>query len=276
MEYTFGLRGHDIADGFQQMCSVARDNNVKELQFAMAKTINDINFNDFGYNTDFSAKIKNQLNEYGLSVDVLGCYINPVNADRKELDKALKLFGDFIPYARDFNATVIGTETGSNGDLKNTWSEENYKFFLDNFCPLVQKAEDYGVTIGIEPLRFFTISSPTKMKRMIDDVKSENLGVILDISNMIEIENRKDQHLIIDQSFDLFADKIKVIHLKDFMFDKNEKKITLVGAGELDVKYLFDKIKTFNVSCQFILDETRVEDYSESLIRIENLLSENN
>ena len=43
-EYNFGLRGHDIADKFSDMCKNARENDVSLLQFALAKNCNDIDF----------------------------------------------------------------------------------------------------------------------------------------------------------------------------------------------------------------------------------------
>ncbi len=274
MEYSFGLRGHDLADNFEDMCAVAKKNNINELQFAMAKTIKDIDFYEFGYNPSFSLKIKNKLSEFDLKVDVLGCYINPVNPDREALDRALRLFENFICYAKDFKASVIGTETGVNGDINNTWSEENYRYFLENISPLVRKAEDNGVIIGIEPVRHFTISSPNKAKRMLDDLKSRNVSIILDVANLIAMENRGQQYLIIDQAFELLADKIKVIHLKDFTFENGQNKYAMLGDGELDIKYLFSKIKEYNVPCQFILDATNVVNYTVSVKRIEEILSE--
>ena len=49
MDYEFGLRGHDIADNFEDMCKNAREAGINKLQFAMAKTMPDINFDKLGY-----------------------------------------------------------------------------------------------------------------------------------------------------------------------------------------------------------------------------------
>lgn len=273
MKYSFGLRGHDIADNFDDMCSVASNNNICEIQFAMAKTIKDINFYSVGYNTEISERVRKKLNENNLKVSVMGCYINPVNQDIKLLEKDLNLFKNFLLYAKDFEATVIGTETGSMGNITYTHSKENYLFFLNNLSPLICKAEDIGVMIGVEPVWYDTISSPIVMNRMLKDAKSENIGVILDVANMISEDNRDKQCDVISQAFELFADKIKTIHLKDFTFENGEKKIVLAGTGELDINYLFDKIEEYDVDCQFILDETRIEDYNQSLRMIKSILN---
>ena len=62
------------------------------------------------------------------------------------------------------------------------------------------------------------------MRRMIDDVQSEKLNVILDISNMMTDENIYEQKKWINESFDLLGDRIKVVHLKDFKIEATNKK----------------------------------------------------
>ena len=66
MKYTFGLRGHDIADNFDDMCRVAKNSGIKKLQFALAKTVNDVNFDTIGYDSELSFKIKKQLSSIRL------------------------------------------------------------------------------------------------------------------------------------------------------------------------------------------------------------------
>lgn len=272
MNYTFGLRGHDIADNFEDMCINAKKNGVKKLQFAMAKTISDTDFDTLGYDKDFSAKIKKQLDEYDLHVSVLGCYINPVAEDKDTLNTLLTRFKNFIHYAKDFGADVIGTETGSKPTYEQAHSEENYLYFLENLRPLVKEAEALGVTIGIEPVYAGTIYSPQRMKRLIEDISSDNLGVILDVSNMTYPQTRHMQCDIINDSFDLFGDKIKAIHLKDFVFEDGKKRFTVAGTGELMTELIFDRLSALSHTPEIILDETKLELYEDSLISLRNIL----
>lgn len=43
---------------------------------------------------------------------VLGCYINPVNPDEKERQKAVAKFIEHLKYAKVIGADMVGTETG--------------------------------------------------------------------------------------------------------------------------------------------------------------------
>ena len=272
MNYSFGLRGHDLADNFNDMCINAKKNGITKLQFAMAKTVNDVNFDTVGYDKELSEKIKKQLDEYGLHVSVLGCYINPVAGDKEVLETQLRRFKNFIHYAKDFGADVIGTETGAKPTYEEAHSEENYLYFLENLRPLVKEAEALGVTIGIEPVYAGTIYSPQRMQRLIEDISSDSLGVILDVSNMTYPETRHMQCDIINDSFDLFGDKIKAIHLKDFVFEDGKKRFTVAGTGELMTELIFDRIASLSHVPEIILDETKLELYEDSLISLKNIL----
>ena len=271
MQYSFGLRGHDIGDNFEEMCINAKNANITKLQFAMAKTVNDINFDEVGYNSELSAKIKAQLDSYNLEVSVLGCYINPVCPDKEVLNKELTRFKNFLHYAKDFGAGVVGTETGWLPSLEEAHSEENYLTLVENLRPLVAEAEKLGVTIGIEPVYVMAINSPQRMKRLLDDLNSDSVGVILDVSNLTYPPTRYMQCDIINDSFDLFGDKIKAIHLKDFVFDGDQKSFAIAGSGELMCELIFDRISMLNHTPDIILDETKLSLYEESLASLQNL-----
>lgn len=272
MKYTFGLRGHDIGNNFDEMCRNAKAAGVKKLQFALAKTVNDVDFDKIGYDEKLSQEIKAKLEENDLHVSVLGCYICPVHSDPQALKTQLKRFENFLYYARDFGADVIGTETGVLETIEKTYSEENYQFFVSNMRPIVKKAEELGVTVGIEPVYASTIWSPQVMRRLLDDINSENMKVILDVSNMTHAPTRHMQCDIINDSFDLFGDEIKAVHLKDFTFDGDKKSFAVAGTGELMTELIFDRLEELRHTPEIILDETKLELYEESLKSLENIL----
>lgn len=260
---SYGLRGHDIADSFDDMCRTAKEYGIKNLQFALAKTVNNIDFDKTGYDKEVSLKIKTELDKYGLKIAVLGCYINPAEQNTHSLGIQLKRFESFIDYAYDFNAGVIGTETGY-GSIEYLHSDDNYRFFLNNMEPVMRKAEDKGVFIGIEPVWTSTIYSPQRMKQMLDDMKSDNLRVILDISNLMSADNYKNQKQIIDDAFELFGSRISTVHLKDFDFKDGKKIFELPCRGLLEIKYLLYKISMLDKTPDIILDELPVKCYKQA------------
>ncbi|MBE7055671.1 MAG: sugar phosphate isomerase/epimerase [Ruminococcaceae bacterium] len=273
-DYKFGMRGHDLGTNFMEMCENAKKHGVSNLQFALAKTVNDKNFFEIGYDASLSAEIKKTLDEYNLSVSVLGCYINPIAADKEACDKQLQLFKDFILYAKDFGAVVIGTETGSLGSIEENHSEETYMRFVNNLKPLVAFAEECGVTVGIEPVWQCPISSPQVMNRLLDDIPSDNLAVIFDLSNLMNRDVYLKQRQIMDDAFALFGDKIKAVHVKDFIIKEFDRAVPVFGTGLLDIKYLFSKIQELDTMPELIMDDMRLSDYDECTAFLRKLLSE--
>ena len=271
-DIRFGMRGHDLGSDFDEMIENAKKYNVHTLQFALAKTVNDVDFDSVGYDKALSDKISAALRENDLSVAVLGCYINPVDRSETELEKSLRRFENFISYASDFNAGVIGTEPGFYESLEKTHSEENYSFFIKNMRRLVNAAEEKGVVIGLEPVYLNTICSPEVTRRMLDDINSDSLAVIFDLSNILNAENYTRQHEIIDSAFALFGDKIRVIHLKDFTFENGEKRFAVTGTGMYDIEYLFSKIAALPHMPQIILDELPPRYHDEAIANLERIL----
>lgn len=273
MKYNaFGLRGHDIADNFEDMCRLAEQAGIRNLQFAMAKTMQEIDFDEIGYDADLAQQVKKKLAEHQLSVSVLGCYIHPVHPEEEVLQTQLARFRAFIHYAKDLEARVIGTETGFVQDLNYTHSEENYQNFLKNVRPLVKLAEEVGVTIGIEPVWANTIYTVEVMKRLLEDIPSENLAVILDVSNLMHPENLKEQKQMITKAFTLFGERIYAVHVKDFRFTDGKKDFAVAGTGELEIEHLFRHINALSHTPEIILDEMKLQYYPEGKERLEALL----
>ena len=143
---------------------------------------------------------------------------------------------------------------------------------MDNLRPLVKTAEEQNVVIGIEPVWAFTIYSVERLKRMLDELKSDSLGVILDISNIMNPDNLYMQDKYIDYAFDNFGDKIKVLHLKDFIFADSERQFRVSGKGMLHIKHIFDRISEQKIVPEIILDEMPVSSRAEALKNLKEII----
>ena len=281
--YDLGLRGHDIAENFSEMCEKATEFEIANLQFALAKTVSEVNFDEVGYDAKLARRIRQELDSRRLKVSVLGCYINPVDSNPDAQKRQLLRFENFIDYAKAFDATVIGTETGyivtsdspQRINLEKTHSEQTYQLFVKNMKPIVEKAERQGVTVGIEPVAVCPIRSVAVMKRLLDDIPSEHLAVILDMSNIITEENYVKQTAMIDEAFDVLGDKIKVIHVKDFVISGGVKDFAPAGTGLLEIGHIFDRASALAQRPEIILDMTPLYLYRQSVETLMKKLERN-
>lgn len=273
MKYQLGMRGHDLGSNLDEMCENAKKYGIKNLQFALAKTVNDVDFDEVGFDEKLAREIKGKLDEYGLHVSVLGCYINPIERDEEKLEIQLVRFENFIKYAKVFGANMIATETGICDSLEESHSEEVYEYCLKSICRLVKTAEKEDVFLAIEPVYVGTIYSPERMKRLMDDVASPNLVSLLDVTNLMSYEVRDTQKDIIHSAFNLYGDRIKGIHLKDLTFnEEKEKCFAPAGTGELMIEFLFEEIEALDHTPEIILDEMPLSYYSESVEKVKKIL----
>ncbi len=246
-----GIRGHDApVNGLINICNWCKRNDISYLQLVLEKTVDGFKFGDF--TEEYANSIKEQLGE--IKISVLGSYINPTNPNYDELRFDIERFKEKIKYASVLKPIVVGTETGMYKDNM-TDTEEAYEYLLSNLKEIVSEAEKYDVCIGIEGVHCFVINTPEKMKRLLDDLNSDNVKVILDPVNYIDINNYDKQREILKKSFELFSDKICAIHIKDFSIIDGNKKAEIPFEGELDFAYLFSLINEYKVDVPLICEE---------------------
>ena len=139
----------------------------------------------------------------------------------------------------------------------------------ESLLQLVEQAEKFGVFVGIEGVTSHVIHTPRRMKQILDKINSNHLQVIFDPVNLLSAENYQNQDKIIKESFDLFGDKIVVIHAKDFIVKGNVLKQLAPGKGQFNYRLLCELIKKRKPYIEILMEETEVSIISESLAYIE-------
>ena len=72
----------------------------------------------------------------------------------------------------------------------------------------------------------------------------------------------------------MFADKIVIFHLKDFIVTDGALKQCAIGKGILDYSYLLKRIKETNPNAYLIFEGSKPEDMQESLSFVKEVLNE--
>ena len=194
-----------------------------------------------------------------------------------QLQKNLNYFIENLNYAKFIGADTVGLETGFVGkeiDVEKNNTEEAYQYLLKNMRVLCKKAEELGVKIAIEGVHCFVINTPKKLKRLLNDLNSENVGVIFDPVNYLNYDNYKNQNDIFNEFIELLADKTMVIHLKDFKIQDNKAKYEYPCKGLLNKSLVFEIIKKYNAEIPIILEEVKENKLDEVRSDVLNLYNE--
>lgn len=130
--------------------------------------------------------------------------------------------GLLIKAARGMGIDVVSICTGSRSE-KSMW-----EFHPDNAGPaawadarrtiseLAKMAQDEGVVLGMEPEPANVVASAELAERMLDEVGSEAIRVILDPANLISVPGGVEaQERILGQAFERLARYTGIVHAKD-------------------------------------------------------------
>jgi sugar phosphate isomerase/epimerase len=209
------------------------------------------------------------MQRHGLQIAVLGCYINLADPDADRRRAQLARFKEYLRHARDFGCSVVGTETGSlNADFSfhpGNRGEAAFQTVLAGVCELVGEAERFGVLVGIEGVERYVISDPPRIRRLLDSVGSNNLQVIFDPVNLLSRENYHRQDDIIRESFDLFGDRIAILHAKDFVVEEGALRSVLSGQGRLNHGLLMEFVQARKPFIDVLMEDTNPATLAEGI-----------
>ncbi len=256
-----GARAHDFGClPAAELAAKIAAKNMACVQLAIGKAIAGIDLKPGLLNPGLAFEIGRAFHNQGIQIAVLGCYVNPIYPDLVTRKSLLGLFKEHLRYARDFGNGLVALETGSvNADYSahaDNHSEACFQQSLASIAELTSEAEKFGVMVGIEAVSSHVVSTPQKMRRMLDSVGSNNLQVVFDPVNLLSVENYQDQERIFNESFALFGDRIAIIHAKDFVVDNGRIKTAAMGTGLLRHDLMMKFCVQHKPGISILLEET--------------------
>ncbi len=274
---SFGMRCHDICPKMpmEALFQEVKANGIDQIQLAFGKSISDYDFSVGHYSPGFAHYIRKKLDENGIHVAVLGCYINPINPIEEKRQAEVAKFIEHLKYAKIIGADMVGTETGRlDPDMKvvpETFTEAAYQLLLKSMREIVTAAEKLGVTVGVEGVYNHTLYSPAMMKRFLEDIDSPNVEVILDSVNLIHPEETDCQEEVISRAFAYYGDKITMLHMKDFVFDGQDQIFRHVGEGLFRYEPLMKLLKEKKPHITMLLENSSKERYHSDVTFLQEI-----
>ncbi len=104
----------------------------------------------------------------------------------------------------------------------------------------IRIADQYDIELGIEPELANVVDSAKKARRLLDEIASPRLRIILDPANLFETATADDQRAIVSAAVDLLAGRIAMGHAKD---RTSAGAFTAAGKGILDYPHLLSCLK---------------------------------
>lgn len=155
---------------------------------------------------------------HSIQVAVLGTYVELAINDESRLKNAAD-FKSQLAVCKALGAGCIGTETTSmEKQPAGTTREEAQELLCRSLADILPAAEALGVTVAVEPVTYHSMNSAAATRQILDTMRSPNLKVIFDMSNLVDAGNVGAQDRIWNDVGELLGDQIVAVHFKGQAF----------------------------------------------------------
>ena len=181
---------------------------------------------------------------YSLPIEVINGTFNMAHPDEDVRREGIKRFALLTEAAEILGAKYISLCSGTRfaGHLW-TYSPENgtagaWNDMYDTICRAVELAERRNITLAIESEASNIINTPENARRVMDEVGSDHLKMILDCANLFHVGRAHPEYVqdTIEHAFEFFGEDIVLAHGKDI---REGDGIDFCGTGRGIVDFPF-------------------------------------
>lgn len=220
---NIGIRLHDTAPGtLKERLGFARAQGFTCAHVALGMTLPGFSMQDAPrqLTSELAARVRQDLADTGMECAVLGCYLNLADPDPERRAHTQAIYKAHLQAAPLIGARVVGTETYANPESRFSEpaarSEEAYRLFVDSLRPVVRYAEEADAILAVEMVYHHIISTPERAQRMLEELPSDHLRIILDAVNLIGPGHDGEAEALTEDAIRRLGDRVRVLHMKDF------------------------------------------------------------
>jgi Sugar phosphate isomerases/epimerases len=214
------------------------------VQLALAKAFSDVDSRLGKLSPGLAQEVGGAFAEQGVRIAVLGCYASLVDLDDEVYRHNVDRFKEHLRNARHFGAPIVATEVGGVTDPeRRAQHAERLNRALEE---LVEEAERWGVTIGLEAAQGHMIDSTETLAEAIDRIPSSCVGVVMDPCNLMNPARFENQDHTMREAFRLLGPRIVSAHVKDLRRAADGTLTeTAAGLGELNYPLFFELLEQY-------------------------------
>jgi len=157
-----------------------------------------------------------------------------------------------------------------DNDLPDAWND-----LLTSMEESLQIAEGHQLTLAFEPEIANVVDSAKKARRLLDEMGSSRLRVVMDAANLFHSGTLSTMHhQILDEAFELLGGQIVIVHAKDLSHD-GEAGQEAAGTGRLDYDHYLSLLQKTGYDGPLILHSLREEQVDQSVSFLRRKLENN-
>ena len=183
--------------------------------------------------------VRAEIEKRNMVIAAVAGNMNMVDLDPEKRQQGIDKLLMLIPACEAIGTSVIATCTGSRHpesmwrDHPDNQSDEAWQTLRNTLEQILPAAEAAGVDIAFEPEVNNVASNAKKSRRLIDEMGSKNLKVIMDAANIFGKDDLPRMTEVLDEAFDLLGDHVAIAHGKDLDHGGDSGHLA-AGTGKLD------------------------------------------
>jgi sugar phosphate isomerase/epimerase len=174
----------------------------------------------------------------GIRLAALSGTYNMAHPDAKVREASRAGFQNVVSAACEMGAPIVSLCTGSR-DPHDMWkfhaendSDEAWEDLRSELEFALRVAQEAGIRLAIEPEPANVIRDAVAAKRILNEMASSHLGILLDAANLLTPETLSRQHEVIEEATGLLGDALLLAHAKDI---DASGKVVAPGEGEVNL-----------------------------------------
>jgi len=195
---------------------------------------------------------------------------NMIHPDARQRRDGLRRLGAILAACGQLGAKIVTLCTGTR-DADNMWrrhrdndSPEAWRDLTVSISKALTIADKHDVTLGVEPETGNVVSSARRARRLLDEMKSPRLKIVIDVANLFHPGDLPRLNEIMDEAFDVLGGDIALAHAKELSPDGHASGLAL-GAGALDWDRYVSLLRSANFNGPLVMHGFEERDVAASV-----------
>ncbi len=183
---------------------------------------------------------------HNVAISAVSATYNMIHPDVGVRARGLASLAAIIAAASDIGSRLVTLCTGTR-DAQDQWrhhpdntTPQAWRDLLAEMSRAIEIAERHGVDLGIEPELANVICGAAEARRLIDQLGSPRLRIVLDPANLFEVAAPEQRRALVAHAAQLLGDRISMAHAKDRAPDGG---FATAGKGVVDFAHFADCLR---------------------------------
>jgi sugar phosphate isomerase/epimerase len=228
-------------------------------------------------NPEMLGRIRRAATERQIAIAAVSGTFNMIHPDKVQPREGIRRLRVLASVCSKIDTSIITLCTGTR-DPENMWRRHPDNDLADAWLDLAGAmsqaltiAEEFNLTLGIEPEVGNVVDSAPKARRLLDEMKSPRLKIIMDGANLFHADELPRMGEILDEAFELLGADIVLAHAKELGGDGHAGGMAL-GAGVLDWDHYLALLSKANYKGPLVMHGFEERDVGASISLLHQLL----